>query len=75
MNNLKAKEDDLDVGKLKTVHVELKKLIDAVDNQKKHIQHTENKSLENKIPDATTLVYISQYDTDKQNLEKNFRYW
>ena len=33
MNNLKAKEDDLDDGKLKTVHVELKKLIDAVDNE------------------------------------------
>ena len=27
--------------------------------------------LENKIPDATTLIHISQYKTDKQDLEKN----
>ena len=27
-------------------------------------------NLENKIPDATTLIYINQYNTEKQNLEK-----
>ena len=26
--------------------------------------------LEKKIPDATTLIYINLYNTDKQNLEK-----
>ena len=26
---------------------------------------------EKKTPDATTLVYINQYNADKQNLEKN----
>ena len=27
-------------------------------------------SLENKIPDATTLIQINQYKTDKQSLKK-----
>ena len=27
-------------------------------------------NLEKKIPDATTLTQINQYNTDKQNLEK-----
>ena len=31
--NLKSKVNDLDVGNLKTVSVELKKLIDVVDNE------------------------------------------
>ena len=33
-------------------------------------QNTKVNNLEKKIPDATTLIYINQYDTDKQNLEK-----
>ena len=32
-NNLKTKLDDLDVGKLKTVPVDLKKLSDIIDNE------------------------------------------
>ena len=32
-SNLKTKADDLDVGKLKTAPVDLKKLIDVVDNE------------------------------------------
>ena len=32
-SNLKTKADDLDVGKLKTVPVDLKKLIEVVDNK------------------------------------------
>ena len=31
---------------------------------------TKVNNLENKIPDATILVHINQYNTDKQNLEK-----
>ena len=27
-------------------------------------------NLENQIPDATTLIHVNQYNTDKQNLEK-----
>ena len=33
LNNLKTKIDDVDVGKLKTVSVDLKKLSDIVDNE------------------------------------------
>ena len=75
MNNLKTKVHDLDVGKLKTVPVNLKKLSDVVDNEvvkntKFNTLKTEVNSLEKKIPDATTLIHINQYNTDKQNLEK-----
>ena len=74
MNNLKTKVDDLDVGKLKTVPVDLKKLSDVVDNEvvknaKFNTLKTKVNSLEKKIPDATTLIHINQYNTDKQNLE------
>ena len=31
-------------------------------------------NLENKIPDATVLIHINQYNTDKQNLEKKWRH-
>ena len=31
---------------------------------------TKVNNLENKIPDATILVHINQYNTDKQNLKK-----
>ena len=39
LNNLKTKADDLDVGKLKTVPADLKKLSDVVDNE---VLKTEN---------------------------------
>ena len=75
MNNLKTKVDDLDVGKLKTVPVDLKKLSDVIENEV--VKNREFNTLktkvnrsENKIPEATTLIYINQYNTDKQNLEK-----
>ena len=76
LNNVKTKVDDLDVGKLKTVPVDLKKkLSDAVDNdaaknKKINTLKTKVNSLENKIPDETTLIYINQSNTDTQNLEK-----
>ena len=72
---MKTKVDYLDVGKLKTVLVDLKKLSDIVDNEVvKNTKFSTLKikvnSLEKKIPDATTSIYINQYTTDKQNLEK-----
>ena len=30
-------------------------------------------NLDKKIPDATTLIHIDQYNTDKQDLEKKTR--
>ena len=47
LNDLKTKVDDLDVGKLKNILVDLKKLNDVVDNEFvknniQQIQHIEN---------------------------------
>ena len=75
MNNLKTQVDDLDVGNLKTAPVDLKKLSDAADNEvfkntKINTIKTKVNNLEKKIPDATTLIHINQYNIDKQNLEK-----
>ena len=75
LDNMKTKVDYFDVGKLKTVLVDLKKLSDIVDNEvvkntKFSTLKTKVNSLEKKIPDATTSIYINQYTTDKQNLEK-----
>ena len=74
LNKLKTKADDLDVGKLKTVPVDLKKLSNGVDNEvvkntKFNTLKTKVNNLEKKIPDTTTLIHIKQYNTDKQNLE------
>ena len=62
LNSLKTKV--LDVGKLKTVLVELKRLSDAVDNEvvkntKFNTLEIKVHNLEQKIPDATTLIYIN----------------
>ena len=75
MNNLKTKVDDLDVGKLKTVPVDLKKLSDEVDNEvvkntKFNTLKTKVDGLEKKILDGTTLFHINRYNTHKQKLEK-----
>ena len=72
LNNLKPKVDDINVGKLKTVPVELKKLSDVVDNEvvkntNFNTLKTKVNNLEKKITDATTLIHINQYNT---NLEK-----
>ena len=75
LSNLKTKVDDLDIGKLKVFPVDLKKISDVVDNEvvkntKFNTLKTKVNNLEKKIPDATTLIHINQYNTDKQNLEK-----
>ena len=75
LNNLKTKVDDLGAIKWKTVPVDLRKLSDVVDNEvvkntKFNTIKTKVNILEKKIPDATTLIHINQYNTIKQNLEK-----
>ena len=75
LNSLKTKVDDLDVGKLQTTPIDLKKLRDVVDNEvvknkKFNTLKTKLNNLDKKIPDATTLIHINQYNSDKQNLEK-----
>ena len=72
LNNLNTKVDDLDVGKLKAATVGLKKLSDVVDievvkNTKFDTLKTKVNNLEEKVPDATTLIRINQYSIDKQN--------
>ena len=78
LNNLKTEVDDLNIGKLKTVPVDLKKLSYVVDNKvvkntKFNTTKTKVSNLEKKILDATTLIHINQYNTDKQNSEKTIR--
>ena len=71
MNDLKTKVDDLDVDKLNTVPVHLKKLSDVVDNEvlkntKFNALKTKVNNLEKRIPDTSALIYINQCNTDKQ---------
>ena len=64
LNNVKTKVDDLDVGKLKTVSLDLNKLSDVVGNEvvkntKFNTLNTEVNNLDEKIPDAATLIHIN----------------
>ena len=73
LNDLKTQIGDLDVDKLKTVPIDLKKLNDVVSKEvvKKTVYNKLNKkvnNLEKKIPDATTLIQTNQYSTYKQYL-------
>ena len=75
LNNLKTKADDLDVGKLKTVPADLKKLSDVAANEvvkstKFNTLKTKVNNLEKKVLGVTTSIHINQYNTDKQNLEE-----
>ena len=75
LNNLKAKVGLLDVGELKTVSIDLNKLIDVVKNEvvkntKFNTLKTKVNKLDKKFPDVTTLIHINGYNMDKQNLEK-----
>ena len=68
--NLKTKVNDLNVGKLKTVLVDFSDVVDNSKDTKFNKTKTKVNNLEKKIPDATTLIHINQYNIDKQNLEK-----
>ena len=64
LNNLETKVDDLDVGELKSISVELKNLSDVevnevVKNTKFDKLKTKVNNLEKKIPDATTIIHIN----------------
>ena len=64
LNNLKTEVDDLDVGKLKTVPIDLKDLSSLVSKEvvkstKFNKLKTKLNNLEKKIPDATTLIHIN----------------
>ena len=75
MNNLKTKVDGLNVDKLKTVLIDLKKLSDVLNKEvlKKTVYSKLNKevnNLEDKIHDANSLILMDQYNREKQTLEK-----
>ena len=62
LNKLKKKVDDLDIDKLKTVPIDLKKLNDVVDNEvvknkKFNTLKTKANKLDKQIPHATTLIH------------------
>ena len=65
LNNSNAKGDDLDVGKLKTVPIDLKKLIDVV--CKEPVKNTKFNTLKAKV---NNLIHKNQFNTDRQNVEK-----
>ena len=78
LNNFIIKVDHLDISKLKAVPVDLKNLSDIVNDEvvkniKFNTLKTKLDNIDKKIPDATTLIHISQYDTGKQNLEKKIK--
>ena len=55
LNDLKTKIGDLNVGKLKTVPTDLKKISDVVNKE---------------VPRASSLIQTNRYNTDKENLEE-----
>ena len=64
MNNTKTKVENLDVVKLNAFPLDLKKLSELVTNEvvrnvKFNTLKKKVSSLENKVPDATTLIYIN----------------
>ena len=76
-NNLKTKVDYLHVVKSfpQTVPIDFKKIRNVADNEVvkiKKINRLKAKlnNLDQKIPDATALIQINQYNSDNQNLEK-----
>ena len=63
---------------MKTVPVDAKKLNDVVDKQvvkktKFKTLKTKSNKMDKRILDATILIYINQYKTDKQILKKKFK--
>ena len=74
-NNLKTKEDVIDIDMLKILPLDLKNLSDVVVEKfqkKRCIKKLNSKlnNLESRNLDASTLIQINQYNKDKQNLER-----
>ena len=65
--------DDLGVDKLKNCSCSDQLSNEVVKNTKFSTLKTKVNSLVKKIPDATTLIHINQYNTSKQNVRKNWR--
>ena len=48
----------------------MQQIMKLLTNTKLNTLEAKVNNLENKIPDATSLIHINQYNTNKQNLEK-----
>ena len=73
--SLKTKLDKLDVDKIKTVPADLSKLSNVVDNDaiKKAVYDKlviKVNAINTKIPSTSGLLTTTQYDLEKQGLEK-----
>ena len=71
LNNLEMQVDNLHVGKLKTVHVDLKSLSDIV--HKQVVKNTKGNTLKRKVSEVSILIHINQQNTDKQKFDKKWR--
>ena len=65
LSNFKTNVDNVDVGKLKTVFVDLKKLSyvldnEVVENTKFNTLNTKVNKLDKKTPHVTALIHINQ---------------
>ena len=71
---METKVDDLNVDKLKPFPVYLKKLRDVVNKllkvQKFNTLKTKVNRLDNKLPYATSLIHINQYNIGKTKFGK-----
>ena len=63
LNNLGTKVDDLDIGKLKTVSVDLKKLGDVVD--KEVVKNTKFNALKTKVIKLEKKSWCNYFNSDK----------
>ena len=74
LKNSIRKVQDLDVGKSKTVYLDLSQVSNVGDNEvvkntKFYTLKAKVNELDQKIPDKTALIHINQYHTDNQKLE------
>ena len=63
LNNLKTKVDGLDIGKLKTVPVYLKKLSDVVDNEV--VKKTKFNTLKMKVKNIEKQILMQLLNSNK----------
>ena len=79
LNELKTKVDGFYTGHLKTVLVNWKKMVDVVSKEVVKVVlvfttlNAKVSNLEKKIPDTSTLIQTSQYNTGKRNLKNKIR--
>ena len=78
MTSLTTEADDLDVDKLKTDHAFLNKLSNVMDNDFEKAVYNQLvikvSAFDTKIPTTSGLITKTQYESDKQSLEKKSKF-